>query len=334
MPDRVVVVGAGSLGLSCALRCSRPATASTCWRATCRWRRRRASPLRSGTPTSRYPQDKVTAWSATTYAELARLADDDATGRGDATRHRAARSSRAPDPWWVDAVPRLDRVTPAAPYADGWSFVAPVVEMPRYLAGYGPRRGGRRHVTRMALAQPARGAAGGELLRPRVASPRGDPLADARARAGGRGRAGRTGRVVARRGRPDVRDPAQPATSCSAVPTTRGSGPAASISTSPPTSCVAPRSGPRARRGARAPAQGRPTPRSTGDPARAGRRRDPLLRPWRRRRHPLVGLRRRGRGARLSGQRATESCCQVGIPRMVSSDMPLTRDPCAMSTPP
>ena len=42
--------------------------------------------------------------------------------------------SRQPDPWWRDAVPALTRVsTFAAPYADAWSFVAPVVEMPVYL---------------------------------------------------------------------------------------------------------------------------------------------------------------------------------------------------------
>ena len=51
-------------------------------------------------------------------------------------------------------MPRLDRVRPTAPYADGWSFVAPVVEMPRYLGWLRARveeAGGT--VTRMALAQ-------------------------------------------------------------------------------------------------------------------------------------------------------------------------------------
>jgi D-amino-acid oxidase len=38
------------------------------------------------------------------------------------------------DPWWRSAVPGLDRET-ALPngYADGWTFVSPVVEMPVYL---------------------------------------------------------------------------------------------------------------------------------------------------------------------------------------------------------
>ena len=51
------------------------ATASTCWPATSRWRRPRWSRRRSGTPTRRCPQDRVTAWSATSYAAFAGLAD-------------------------------------------------------------------------------------------------------------------------------------------------------------------------------------------------------------------------------------------------------------------
>jgi D-amino-acid oxidase len=38
------------------------------------------------------------------------------------------------DPWWRSAVPSLTRVSDLpAGYADGWSFVAPVVSMPAYL---------------------------------------------------------------------------------------------------------------------------------------------------------------------------------------------------------
>jgi len=61
---------------------------------------------------------------------------------------------RTGDPWWRDAVPSLDRVPPRAPYVDGWSFVTPVVDMPRYLAWLSERvldAGGT--VTRMALAR-------------------------------------------------------------------------------------------------------------------------------------------------------------------------------------
>jgi D-amino-acid oxidase len=39
-----------------------------------------------------------------------------------------------PDPWWVGAVPGLDRETSLPDgYADGWTFATPVVDMPTYL---------------------------------------------------------------------------------------------------------------------------------------------------------------------------------------------------------
>ena len=114
-----------------------------------------------------------------------------------------------PDPWWIDAVPALERVEPRAPYADAWSFVAPVIDMPRYLAWLAARveeAGGT--VTRMALAQLPRGAAGRELLgagvagagrRPGATPVRGQVVVVEQIGPGG---------VVAGRGRPDVRHPA------------------------------------------------------------------------------------------------------------------------------
>ena len=40
-------------------------------------------------------------------------------------------ASRQDEPWWRSAVPPLDHVPPPAGYGDAWTFVAPVVEMPR-----------------------------------------------------------------------------------------------------------------------------------------------------------------------------------------------------------
>jgi D-amino-acid oxidase len=58
-----------------------------------------------------------------------------------------------PTPWWSSAVPDLERSTEVpAGYSGGWSFEAPVVEMPVYLRWLGARveeLGGT--VTRMAL---------------------------------------------------------------------------------------------------------------------------------------------------------------------------------------
>ncbi|MBA3618656.1 MAG: FAD-binding oxidoreductase [Acidothermales bacterium] len=81
------------------------------------------------------PQDRVTAWSARSYAVLAALAAEAAvpvTMR----RGRELFATPVPDPWWQAAVPDLERVRgddlPPG-YADGFSFTAPVLDMPHYL---------------------------------------------------------------------------------------------------------------------------------------------------------------------------------------------------------
>jgi D-amino-acid oxidase len=131
----VVVVGAGVVGLSCAIRLAEhghdvevvaagTGDATTSSVAAALWYPYRAA-----------PQDAVARWSATTYDVLARLADVPSSG----VRMRHGREllrAASPDPWWVAAVPGLQRVSPAelpAGYADGWTFAAPVADMPVYL---------------------------------------------------------------------------------------------------------------------------------------------------------------------------------------------------------
>jgi D-amino-acid oxidase len=149
---RVVVVGAGVIGLSCAVRLLERGhdvavvardlpLETTSSVAAALWYPHRA-----------YPNERVTAWAATTYAALVTLTDVPQTGvvlrRGTEVLRQAG-----PRPWWAEAVPDLQRAT-ALPdgYRDGWSFVAPVVEMPLYLRWLRARveeLGGT--VTRMAL---------------------------------------------------------------------------------------------------------------------------------------------------------------------------------------
>ncbi|MGN6130003.1 MAG: FAD-dependent oxidoreductase [Nocardioidaceae bacterium] len=150
---RVLVVGAGVVGLTCAVRLLEDGhrvdvvardlpLETTSSVAAALWYPYRA-----------YPFERVTAWSARTYAELARLADVEDTGvrmLAGTEYHRAT----MPDPWWREAVPTLTRATDLRPpYADAWSFVAPVVEMPVYLRWLTARLhalGGT--LTRMALS--------------------------------------------------------------------------------------------------------------------------------------------------------------------------------------
>jgi D-amino-acid oxidase len=151
--SRVIVVGAGVIGLSCAVRLLEAGhrvdvlardlpLETTSSVAAALW-----GPYRA------YPFERVTAWSRTTYGELETLAHLDGTGVR-MVQGTELHRTRTPDPWWRDAVPALTRVTALGPpYADGWSFVAPVVEMPVYLPWLVARveaLGGT--VTRMALS--------------------------------------------------------------------------------------------------------------------------------------------------------------------------------------
>ncbi len=129
--QRVIVVGAGVVGLSCAVRLLEAGhrvdvlardlpLETTSAVAAALWYPYRALPL-----------DRVTAWAATTYDAFTGLVTDDATGVRMVPGTEVL-ATRQPDPWWVDAVPSLARVTVAG-HADGWALTVPVVEMPVYL---------------------------------------------------------------------------------------------------------------------------------------------------------------------------------------------------------
>jgi D-amino-acid oxidase len=156
---RVIVVGAGVVGLSCAVRLlerghrvdvlARELPLET------------TSAVAAGTwyPFRAYPFDKVATWSRVGYDELEKLAGLPETGVRMLAGTELLRSA-APDPWWAGSVPELARVdSPPAPYADGWTFTAPVVEMPTYLRWLTNRvreLGGT--LTRLALPQLPTGA--------------------------------------------------------------------------------------------------------------------------------------------------------------------------------
>lgn len=132
---RVVVVGAGVMGLSCALRLldaghrvdvlardlpreTTSAVAAAIW-----------YPYRA------WPEDRVLGWARETYDAFAVLAaerPESGVRMREGTEVVARRDER---PWWAGAVPGLrETVEVPAGFDGGWRFTAPVVEMPVYLA--------------------------------------------------------------------------------------------------------------------------------------------------------------------------------------------------------
>jgi D-amino-acid oxidase len=123
---RAVVVGAGVVGLTTAVRLREAGVDADVVA--------REDPLDTTSavaaalwyPYRALPVERVTAWSAATYEALAGLADVPSSG----VRMRAGTellAPDAPDPWWRDAVPGLQRTH------EGLRFVAPAVDMSIHL---------------------------------------------------------------------------------------------------------------------------------------------------------------------------------------------------------
>ncbi|BDH59027.1 FAD-dependent oxidoreductase [Tsukamurella sp. PLM1] len=139
----VTIVGAGVIGMSCAVRLLEAGHAVRVYgRELAPPAPGRAGPV--GTVTSAVaaavwypylaePRDRVTGWSAAALAEFTRLAEAGVDG---VVMTPGTEIFREPvdEPWWTSAVPSVQRVAEPRPgYAEGWSFVSPVIEMPLYL---------------------------------------------------------------------------------------------------------------------------------------------------------------------------------------------------------
>jgi D-amino-acid oxidase len=133
----VTVVGAGVVGLTCALRL---AEAGFGVRVVARDRGEATTSSVAAAvwyPYRAFPYELVLGWAETSYQEFVGLARvEPAAG----VRLRAGTEllrDDGPDPWWASAVPDLVKVTgqPHVPaeFAIGWRFTAPVVDMSRYL---------------------------------------------------------------------------------------------------------------------------------------------------------------------------------------------------------
>lgn len=157
---RVIVVGAGVVGLTCAVRLLEAGHRVDVVARDLPLETTSAVAAALWYPYRALPHDRVTAWGRTSYDVLATLADDERTGVRMLTGTEVLREHQ-PDPWWRGAVPSLDRETALPPgYPDGWTFVSPVVDMPvflRWLVARVEELGGT--LTRMNLsALPADGS--------------------------------------------------------------------------------------------------------------------------------------------------------------------------------
>jgi D-amino-acid oxidase len=124
---RAIVVGAGVVGLTTAVRLREAGIDANVVA--------RDDPLDTTSavaaalwyPYRALPAERVTEWSAQTYSGLAALAAE-APGSGVRMLAGTERlAPDAPDPWWRDAVPSLERTR------EGLRFVAPAVDMSVHL---------------------------------------------------------------------------------------------------------------------------------------------------------------------------------------------------------
>ncbi len=129
---RVTVVGAGVVGLTCAVRLLEAGHRVDVLARDLPLETTSAVAAAIWYPYRAYPFDRVLAWSKATYDELLRLADRAGTGVSLRSGTEVFASPQD-EPWWRPAVPRLEHVSPPAGYADAWRFQTPVVEMPAYL---------------------------------------------------------------------------------------------------------------------------------------------------------------------------------------------------------
>ena len=170
VPARVVVVGAGVSGLSCAIRLAEAGhrvdvlardlpLETTSVVAAAIW-----YPYLALAPDQ--PRDRVVAWGAACFAELAEIAAHVPGAGVRMLPGTEVLGESEPPPWWAGAVPDLTESQPPPGYAAARSFTAPVVDMPVYLDWLRQRLaelGGT--LTRMSMrCLPEAGGAGADVV--------------------------------------------------------------------------------------------------------------------------------------------------------------------------
>ncbi|MQW75505.1 FAD-dependent oxidoreductase [Nocardioides sp. dk4132] len=158
--SRVIVVGAGVIGLTAAVRLLEAGHRVDVVARDLPLETTSAIAAALWYPYRALPQDRVTAWAARSREVLAGLAVDEPDAGVRLRRGTEVLREAAGSPWWASAVPLLEAPRALPPgYAGGWSFVAPVVDMPvhlRWLTARVAELGGT--ITRLNLAALPTGA--------------------------------------------------------------------------------------------------------------------------------------------------------------------------------
>lgn len=131
----VTVVGAGVIGLTCAVRLAEAGHEVTIVTAEEPSRTTSAVAGALWYPYRAWPLDSVTRWAGRTRQVLSELAADPGTGVV-VRRGRELLRESGPEPFWAAAAPDLRRLTSSElppGYVDGFTLSAPVVDMSRYL---------------------------------------------------------------------------------------------------------------------------------------------------------------------------------------------------------
>jgi D-amino-acid oxidase len=157
---RVVVVGAGVVGLSCAARLLADGHRVDVLARDLPLETTSAVAAAIWYPYRAEPPDRVLGWARTSFQTFAAIAEEAPEAGVTMRRGHEVLREESPPPWWAEAVPDLAE-TYAVPegYAAGWEFTLPVIEMPlhlKWLAGIVRDRGGT--ITRMNLSALPQGA--------------------------------------------------------------------------------------------------------------------------------------------------------------------------------
>jgi D-amino-acid oxidase len=136
---RVIVVGAGVVGLSAALRCAQAGHDVAVLGRDLPLETTSAVAAALWYPYRAQPQELVGRWAAAGYAEMVRLATSDPEAGVDLRDGVELLREPATEPWWAAALPvdaglsRLGEDQVPRPYRGGYRLRAPVIDMAVHL---------------------------------------------------------------------------------------------------------------------------------------------------------------------------------------------------------